>query len=147
MFHSSHSSLMDGFWEIKNNSYFRPFWRMIFTSYLFQNFSLIFFSWKWPTHLLFWFSYPTWSSPLASSHLPYRSSYAGGIWNWNLSEMKSTGHGSDQEMERRKKQSQCENESVLPIWSFNVDKEQIWKYKVFTNVTWFNYTYNLMKIR
>ena len=36
----------------------------------------------------------------------------------------NSGHGSDQEMERRKRQTQCENESVLPIWSFNVDKEK-----------------------
>lgn len=55
MFHSSLSSLMDGFWEIKNNSYFRAIWKMNFTS-------LIFVSWKWHTHLLFQFSYPTCSS-------------------------------------------------------------------------------------
>lgn len=39
--------------------------------------------------------------------------------------MKYTGQGSDQEMEGRKRQSEYENESVLTIWSFNVDKEQI----------------------
>lgn len=52
---SSLSFLMDGFWKIKNNSYFRAVWKMNFTS-------LIFVSWKWHTHLLFRFSYPTCSS-------------------------------------------------------------------------------------